>query len=157
MNDSCKANKVVVKQSCNVVSNSKVSAFSLWNQRLGHSSSFVLEHLDFIPKKVENEILPCVPCHYAKQQRLPFPNSDSYVYDIFNLIHADLWGPYKTKAITEASYFLTIVDDFSSSIWTFLLNDSSHAFKTLSSFISYTSTNSKSPSKPLEMIMDMSL
>lgn len=39
---------------------------------------------------------------------------------VFEFIHVDLWG---TKAITGASYFLTIVDDYSRVTWTHLLSN----------------------------------
>jgi len=34
----------------------------------------------------------------------------------------DLWGPYKVANITEAHFFLTLVDDFSRSTWTQLFH-----------------------------------
>lgn len=49
----------------------------------------------------------------------------------------DLWGPYRSKTITGASYFLTIVDDFSRSTWTFLLIDKTQVLLTLSNFFVY--------------------
>ncbi|KAL4554948.1 hypothetical protein LXL04_037557 [Taraxacum kok-saghyz] len=124
------------KESCNAASNPNSSNFSIWHQRLGHSSSSVLQHLKFIHAK-ENEV------------RFPFPNSESHAKEIFELIHVDLWGPYKVKTITEASYFLTIVDDHSRSIWTFLLHDKTQVFKTLSDFFAYTSNHFKTQIKTI--------
>lgn len=124
--------KVLNIQSCNSVRHLNKDYFSIWHQRLGHSSTFVLEHLNFISSKLHDESFPCIPFHEAKQQRFPFQNSESHSDDIFKLIHVDLWGLYKTKTITGASYFLTIVDDNSRAICTFLLNDRIPVFQTFS-------------------------
>lgn len=84
--------------------------------------------------------MPCIPCHEAKQKRLSFPNSNSSTSNIFDLIHVDLWGPYRSKTITGSYYFLTILEDFSRSTWTFLLSDKTQVYKTLSNFLTYVST-----------------
>ena len=41
----------------------------------------------------------------------------------FDLLYCDLWGPYRTPSSCDASYFLTIMDDFSRAIWIYLLAD----------------------------------
>lgn len=46
---------------------------------------------------------------------------------IFELIHCDLWGPYRTSSHSGAKYFLTIVDDYSRGVWLYLLADKSEA------------------------------
>lgn len=127
----------IATYSCNTDTNKNKETFSLWHKRLGHSSQSVLNYLKFIPSKQNNELLPCIPCYLAKQKRLPFLNSESHADDIFKLIHVDLWGPYKTKTISGASYFLTIVDDHSKSIWTFLLKDKTQVQQTLTYFFAY--------------------
>ncbi|KAD3642034.1 hypothetical protein E3N88_31258 [Mikania micrantha] len=38
---------------------------------------------------------PCEVCHRAKQSRVPFPLSDHKSTSVGELIHLDLWGPYK--------------------------------------------------------------
>lgn len=47
----------------------------------------------------------------AKQTRLPFPNSTSQTQKNFDLLHVDVWVPYKTPTHGNARYFLTIVDN----------------------------------------------
>lgn len=135
--DSCNIPRHLNGNSCNNVRNLNKDSFSIWHRRLGHSSCDVLSHLDFVPKKIDS--LSYVPCHQAKQQRLPFPNSESFTTEIFKLIHVDLWGPYRCKTITGASYFLTIVDDFSRATWIFLLADKTQTFQTISNFFAYVS------------------
>lgn len=53
---------------------------------------------------------------------------------IFELILVDIWGPYRQPSLTGASYFLTIVDDFSRSTWTFLMKLKSQAVSFLRKF-----------------------
>ncbi|GKA91257.1 hypothetical protein Tco_0813127, partial [Tanacetum coccineum] len=41
---------------------------------------------------------PCEVCHKAKQTREPFPLSDHKSLDVGELVHLDLWGPYKVTS-----------------------------------------------------------
>jgi len=54
----------------------------------------------------------CEICEKSKQTRDKFFLSDHQTLNIFDLIHCDWWGPYKTPSSCGASYFLTIVDGF---------------------------------------------
>ncbi|CAJ2632240.1 unnamed protein product [Trifolium pratense] len=98
---------------------------SLWHQRLGHPSHKVVTMLPFasIRGKEIKCIKDCDVCFRAKQCREEFILSNNKASDIFELIHCDLWGPYRTAALCGAHYFLTIVDDFSRGVWIYLLND----------------------------------
>lgn len=49
----------------------------------------------------------------AKQSRLKFPISSNSSYFVFQLIHADVWGPLKVGTYDRKHYFVTLVDDFS--------------------------------------------
>ena len=39
----------------------------------------------------------------------------------FDLLHLDVWGPYKSPTHVGYRYFLTIVDDYSRMTWLFLM------------------------------------
>lgn len=78
----------------------------------------------------------CDTCQRAKQTRETFPLSISQASNKFDLIHCDLWGPYRTRSSCGASYFLTIVDDCSRAVWIFLLTDKKQVTKTLTNFFS---------------------
>ncbi|GJW64924.1 putative RNA-directed DNA polymerase [Tanacetum coccineum] len=52
----------------------------------------------------------------AKRTREPFPLSDHVSTELGELVHLDLWGPYKVTSKDDFRYFLTIVDDFQYSI-----------------------------------------
>ncbi|GKB60520.1 retrovirus-related pol polyprotein from transposon TNT 1-94, partial [Tanacetum coccineum] len=111
--------------------------FDLWHKRLGHPSLEVLKLLPQVNlnKKDKELSQSCDVCHRAKQSREKFPVSDNKVASIFELIHCDLWGPYKTTSSCGASYFLTIVDDFSRSVWVYLLVHKSEVFESMKMFL----------------------
>ncbi|KAJ0534888.1 putative RNA-directed DNA polymerase [Helianthus annuus] len=119
--------------SVNVCFNSFVKA-SLWHSRLGHPSDQVLAVLkdNFDVKSVEHG--PCDVCHRAKQIRVPFPISDHKTKSVGELIHLDLWGPYKVTSYEGFKYFLTVVDDFSRTVWCYLLTSKTEVFDNLCSF-----------------------
>lgn len=62
-------------------------------------------------------------CCLAKHTRSVFPVSSNNVVDVFGLIHVNIWGPYPICTISSAKYFLTIVDDYSRSVWVYLMRD----------------------------------
>lgn len=63
----------------------------------------------------------CDSCVRAKHTRLSFPSSNIKSDACFDLIHCDVWGSYRTPSLSWAHYFLTMVDDYSRSVWVFLL------------------------------------
>lgn len=112
----------------NYVSNVNISVKSskdsnLWHVRFGHPSSIVLKHVTCLKDVSSDDFFFCEVCPLAKQTRIPFHRSNSMSSDIFDLLHVDIWGPYRQLSIriTGAFYFLTIVDDYSRSTWTFFL------------------------------------
>lgn len=48
-----------------------------------------------------------------------------------------VWGPYRVPASSGAVYFLTIVDDYSRALWTYLLLEKSEVQKVLKNFCAY--------------------
>lgn len=56
----------------------------------------------------------CEKCLAGKQQRVPYPPSESRANDVLQLVHADVWGPMERSSLGGARYFLVIEDDFSS-------------------------------------------
>ncbi|XP_071718028.1 uncharacterized protein [Rutidosis leptorrhynchoides] len=69
--------------------NSFCGSLKLWHHRLGHP---------------------------AKQTREPFPLSENKSVMLGDLLHLDLWGPYKVVSKEGYKYFLTIVDDFTRAV-----------------------------------------
>ncbi|GJU82892.1 transposon ty3-I gag-pol polyprotein [Tanacetum coccineum] len=99
---------------------------ALWHSRLGHPSFSVLQQIKSISTSYNCNSHECNVCPLAKQQALPFPHSNSNATALFDLIHIDLWGPYKHPTINKCKYFLTIVDDYSRATWTYLLPSKQH-------------------------------
>ena len=80
-----------------------------------------------------NKAFECNVCLLAKQKRLPFPHSVT-TSSCFDLVHADIWGPYSTPSLTSSKYFLTLVDDYSRCTWVYLMKQKSYASLLIQSF-----------------------
>ncbi|KAM0043325.1 putative RNA-directed DNA polymerase [Helianthus debilis subsp. tardiflorus] len=98
-----------------------MTSLGTWHKRLGHPSNSKLSHVNFLTNVALNSKDFCDSCVKAKFSRLPFPISFTKASAPFELLHCDVWGKYRTPSFTRASYFLTIVDDFSRAVWVFLL------------------------------------
>ena len=67
----------------------------LWHARLGHTS---LSHLQLLAFQghlgsIQFPKFDCTSCHFGRQTKLPFNNSDFFSSAHFDLIHSDIWGP----------------------------------------------------------------
>ncbi|GJY21324.1 ribonuclease H-like domain-containing protein [Tanacetum coccineum] len=78
----------------------------VWHNRLGHLAGQVL----------------------AKQTREHFPLSDHKSKTLGELVHLDLWGPYKVHSREGYRYFLTIVDDYTKAVWVYLVKTKDETF-----------------------------
>ncbi|KAK9063310.1 hypothetical protein SSX86_017180 [Deinandra increscens subsp. villosa] len=106
-----------------------------WHDRLGHPSEMALKVLKLHYKLViPDSASPCDVCHRAKQHREPFPLSDHKSKQLGELVHLDVWGPYKIPSREGYKYFLTVVDDFSRAVWVFLLKHKDEVFINLQIF-----------------------
>ncbi|GJV76821.1 putative RNA-directed DNA polymerase, partial [Tanacetum coccineum] len=101
----------------------------IWHNRLGHPADQVLSilktKLDFEKDNTDNV---CDVCHKAKQTREPFPLSEHKSKALGQLVHLDVWGPYKVQSKEGYKYFLTVVDDFTRAVWVFLLKGKDEVF-----------------------------
>ncbi|XP_071708647.1 uncharacterized protein [Rutidosis leptorrhynchoides] len=118
----------------NCVSNCYASC-KLWHVRLGHPSDQVLNVLKTKQKKRDLNIEPCEICHKAKQTRLPFPLSEQKTTNLGDLIHLDLWSPFKIQSKEGFKYFLTIIDDYSSAVWIYMLKSKEDVYDNVFSFV----------------------
>ncbi|KAJ0539365.1 putative RNA-directed DNA polymerase [Helianthus annuus] len=119
----------------------------VWYQRLAHASREKLSHFDFIDFSSKTSMFFCDSCVKAKHKRLPFPISSIKTKDCFELVHCDIWGKYRTPSLTQARYFLTIVDDYSRAVWVFLLKHKSEVSDCLIYFHQYAKTQFSKPIK----------
>ncbi|CAL1409881.1 unnamed protein product [Linum trigynum] len=103
----------------------------LWHWRLGHPSKEREQQLTGCNRTI---VRHCETCHLAKQRKLSFPLSTSRAHSIFDLIHVDIWGPLAVESYDGYSYFLTIVDDHSRAVWTYLMRLKSETSRILEAF-----------------------
>nr|GEY03184.1 ribonuclease H-like domain-containing protein [Tanacetum cinerariifolium] len=106
--------------------------------RLGHPSdqaqavNMLQQDLNFTK---DSHVSPCDICHKAKQTREPFPFSDRQTTEIGELIHLDLWGPYKVVSKDSFRHFLTIVDDYTRAVWIYLIKTKDEVYYHFVSYI----------------------
>ena len=89
----------------------------------------------------------CSTCHIAKQNRFLFPNPNKFSEHCFDLIHADIWGPFRHLTHDGFSYFLTLVDDKSSFTWIYMLKNKSDCITVIPKFFSYVENQFKTSIK----------
>ncbi|GJY48457.1 putative RNA-directed DNA polymerase [Tanacetum coccineum] len=119
----------------NMVMNFHVSKL-LWHNRLGHPADQVLSVLKKDLNMSDNTSVPvCEICQRAKQTREPFPLSDHKSKTLGELVHLDLWGPYRVHSREGYRNFLTIVDDYSRVVWVYLVKTKDEVFDVFVSFI----------------------
>ena len=80
------------------------SLSSLWHKRLGHAPLKVLSRIKELNIVSVHEY-HCSICPIAKQSRLPFPTSLSHSISVFDIIHGDVWGPYRVPNHDGKRYF----------------------------------------------------
>lgn len=120
---------------CNMVMSYNVSKL-VWHNRLGHPADPVLSVLQKdLGISKNSSISICEICHRPKQTREPFPLSDHKSKNLGELVHLDLWGPYRVTSREGYKYFLTIVDDYSRAVWTYMIKTKDEVFDVFCSFI----------------------
>nr|GEU72821.1 ribonuclease H-like domain-containing protein [Tanacetum cinerariifolium] len=131
-----------VDSSCKkFVSNNSISSCfvskTLWHQRLGHPADQVLDVLKTtlnLDSQSSSDHL-CDACNKAKQTREPFSLSDHKSSKIGELVHLDVWGPYKITSRDGLKYFLTIVDDISRAIWVYMLKGKDDVYDSITTCV----------------------
>ncbi|GKB39630.1 ribonuclease H-like domain-containing protein [Tanacetum coccineum] len=88
----------------------------------GHLADPVLNVLkDSLPIDKKDNIVCCEIFQRAKQTREHFPLSDHTSKRLGDLVHLDLWAPYKVTSSEGFRYFLTVVDDYTRAVWVYLI------------------------------------
>ena len=109
---------------------STTSLLELWHKRLGHPSEKIVKLLPLLCNHKGSLDPHCETCFRSKHSR-----SNSKASRIFEKIHCNLWGPYRHVSSNGARYFLTIVDDYSRAVWTYLLVDKVEVLSMFMSFV----------------------
>ena len=84
------------KISAKVMQATRKDTIELWHQRLEHPSNKVIKLLPVVGRNSNKFIESCEVCFRAKQSRGEFMTSDNKASHVFEMIHYDLWGPYRT-------------------------------------------------------------
>ena len=134
---------------------SEVDKTSLWHCSLGHPSPQRLVLLQsLVPNVITcniNKSFDCIVCPLAKQKSLHFPSSISSSSSCFDLVHADIWGPYSTPSLNGSKYFLTLMDDYGRCTWVYLMKNKSETSCLIQSFYNLIFTQFKVPIKILRL------
>ncbi|XP_074265248.1 uncharacterized protein LOC141587673 [Silene latifolia] len=113
----------------------------IWHLRLGHASHHKLKHIPCVASSFhQNNHRACITCSMAKQTKLSYPISLSKVSHIFDLVHVDVWGPYRKETRHKHKYFLTLVDDNSRATWVYLMKLKSEVPQLLIQFYHFVQT-----------------
>lgn len=143
-----------------IPTSNKVSLYSaqlfdvqLWHSRLEHVLMKILSSIPVLSSIKDCTSFACDICPQARQVRHSFPLSSTILLNKFELIHLDVWRPYKHVTHHSCTMFLTIVDDFSKCTWTYLLNSKAQVFSILKAFLVYISTQFNAVVRSLELIM----
>lgn len=85
----------------------KISS-DMWHHRLGHPSSKALSLLSIYGFSSSSSFhnKACEICMRIKQTKDVFPMSLNKTAERFQLVHCDLWGPYRTTSICGSRVFL---------------------------------------------------
>lgn len=80
-----------------------------WHSFLGHPSLTTMKHMKQLSGRfheaAKQAIQNCEICIKAKHARDPFPLLNRRTSQLFELVHADLWGPYVEESMSNTSLF----------------------------------------------------
>src|ERR1044072_2368362 len=114
---------------------------ALWHFRFGHvANKSLIELSKLYPFISVSKHVVCDVCHMAKQKKLPFSVSVHNAKHIFDLVHLDIWGPFRVHSIHNHRYFLTVVDDYSRFTWVVLLKNKGEVMNQVQKFIEMVAT-----------------
>ncbi|UYV68969.1 hypothetical protein LAZ67_6001832 [Cordylochernes scorpioides] len=118
--------------------------WDIWHKRLGHpnenymtimKNKNLVYKFDCISKEDLND---CITCIKSKYSRKPFKRIEKFqTSQSLEPLHIDLIGPIKEESIGKARFILTIVDDYSSKLFTRFLKSKSETQEILKEFIEY--------------------
>ena len=87
--------------------------------------------------KIVHDNVVCTICPQARQTRSVYSNSFSKTSTPLELLHIDIWGPFRYLTRTNCSMFITIVDDYSMMTWIFLIKHKLDFAEIFRQFVSY--------------------
>lgn len=109
----------------------------LWHQCLGHMSEKylkILQERGMLSGIKYCNLELCEHYIFGKKKRVWFTASFGKSYDFLQRIHFDIFGLVPTQSINGARYFLTLLDDYSRSVWVYFLKNKSESFEKFKEF-----------------------
>ncbi|GKE37918.1 putative ribonuclease H-like domain-containing protein, partial [Tanacetum coccineum] len=107
-----------------------------------------------LPPKLFKHDHTCVACCKGKQHKATYKviTDVSSIFEPFQLLHMDLFGPTSIRSIDHKFYCLVITDDFSRFCWVFFLETKDVTYPILKDFISLVENqlNKKSNARTLQ-------
>jgi GAG-pre-integrase domain len=107
---------------------------NLWHRRIGHPFDKILKKL-FGFSNINNS--SCEIYKLGKSTKLLFNISSCKSEKPFDLIHLDVWGTTPIVSFNEYKYFVLFIDDFSKTIWLYLLKNKSEVFNQFKDFYNF--------------------
>ena len=101
--------------------------------RLGHPSLSKFQKM--VPRFSTLSSLACESCQLGKHIRVSFPQClNNRAKSPFELVHTDVWGPYRTASTLGFQYFVTFIDDYSRCTWLFLMKNRAELYSIFQKF-----------------------
>lgn len=107
----------------------------LWHRILGHINFYKLV---IVRKKGCVRNIPCIikpvntfcdECVKVKQIKVSFMEKENNTSRPLEIVHIDMCGPTRTRALASERYFMLFIDDYSRMTWVTFLQDKSQAFE----------------------------
>ena len=99
-----------------------IDAHLLIHSCLGHPSLSKFQKM--VTRFSTLSSLACESCQLRKHTRVSFPKRlNNQAKSPFELVHTDVWGPYRTASTLGFQYFVTFIDDYSRCTWLFLMKN----------------------------------
>jgi len=83
-----------------------------WHFRLGHASLKFIKSLFSFVKNISK--LECESCQFGKHHRTLFSSRVvNRCSSPFEIVHIDIWGSTRVKSVSDFSYFVSFIDEYS--------------------------------------------
>jgi hypothetical protein len=110
----------------------------LWHCRMAHLHHGALGRLRAVvtgvPQISTEHRDVCRGCALGKFTKASFPNSDTRLAGILDLVHTDVCGSMTRKSLSGCECYLTFIDDYSRKTWIYFSKAKSEVFKRFQEF-----------------------
>lgn len=110
----------------------------LWHRRMGHLHQGALqmlkETITWVAVLTTKHDDTCRGCVQGKYVKAAYSRSNKRAKSVLGLIHSDICGPMSTRAISDAEYLITFLDDHSRKTWIYFLTTKDEVFDQFKEF-----------------------